>query len=61
MTEEKFTVVLLHPGWVKTDMGGPNAETTLDESVVGLATVLGKVTPADTGSFINFDGSLRAW
>ena len=59
--EEKFTVVLLHPGWVKTDMGGPNAETTLDESVAGLATVLAKLTPADTGSFINFDGSYRAW
>jgi len=55
------TVVLLHPGWVQTELGGPRATTPANESVSAMRAVLDKLTPADNGHFINFDGSLIPW
>ena len=53
--------VILHPGWVKTDMGGPNAEITTEESVARLRGILGRVTQDDSGSFFDIDGTLIPW
>lgn len=55
------TVVALNPGWVKTDMGGPNAEITVAESVAALRAILGRVGPVDSGRFIDVDGSTIPW
>jgi len=55
------TVVLLHPGWVQTELGGPRATTPANESVSAMRAVLDKLTPADNGRFINFDGSPIPW
>ena len=54
-------VVALHPGWVRTDMGGPNGLIDVDESVVGLTKVIAAVTQEQTGHFINYDGSSLPW
>ncbi len=51
----------LHPGWVKTDMGGPQAPTTVHDSVKGLVEVIGKVKAGDSGRFINYRGESIAW
>jgi NAD(P)-dependent dehydrogenase (short-subunit alcohol dehydrogenase family) len=54
-------VVSLHPGWVQTDMGGPNASLMPTESIAKLRQVLERVTPADSGTFIGYDGRAIPW
>lgn len=56
-----ISVITLHPGWVQTDMGGPSAEISAAESSSGLKSVLQSAGPAESGQFINFDGSLIPW
>jgi NAD(P)-dependent dehydrogenase (short-subunit alcohol dehydrogenase family) len=53
--------VTLHPGWVQTDMGGPNALITAEESVSGMRHVLETVTNQQSGHFISYDGSEIPW
>jgi len=54
-------VAILHPGWVKTDMGGPNAEITVAESVGRMREILAGMTPGNSGSFFDIDGSIIPW
>ncbi len=61
LAPEGFTVVVLHPGWVRTDMGGPGAAIDAVESVTGLKQVIDELTRADTGGFFNYDGSPIPW
>lgn len=56
-----ISVVALHPGWVLTDMGGPNAEITTEQSVTRLRGILDQVALADSGSFFDIDGTLIPW
>jgi NAD(P)-dependent dehydrogenase (short-subunit alcohol dehydrogenase family) len=56
-----ITVVMLHPGWVQTDMGGANATVTASESVVGMRTVIERLTSADNGRFFAYDGTEIPW
>ncbi len=53
--------VALHPGWVKTDMGGPNALIDTKESARRLIVILTGLTTEQSGSFINYDGSVIPW
>jgi NAD(P)-dependent dehydrogenase (short-subunit alcohol dehydrogenase family) len=55
------TCVLLNPGWVKTDMGGPNANITAEKSVSNMRRVIDKLTAADSGKFYHHDGSEYPW
>jgi NAD(P)-dependent dehydrogenase (short-subunit alcohol dehydrogenase family) len=52
---------VLHPGWVKTDMGGPNALISATQSVSGMRQVIGRLTLADSGKFIAYDGEVIPW
>ncbi|QFY41195.1 SDR family oxidoreductase [Candidatus Methylospira mobilis] len=54
-------VLILHPGWVKTDMGGDQAPTYVTESVDGMIRVIRDFTFADTGRFLNFKGVELPW
>lgn len=56
-----ITAVALHPGWVRTDMGGPNALISTETSVQGLTTLLDRLTPGDSGKFFNYDGAEIPW
>ena len=54
-------VAILHPGWVLTDMGGPNAEITVEECVNNLRRNLENVTMENSGTFFEIDGSVIPW
>ena len=58
---EGITVVSLHPGWVKTDMGGPNAPVSIDKSIEGMTKVIDRTDIKDTGRFLNYDGTELPW
>ncbi len=53
--------VALSPGWVRTDMGGPDAPLEPPEAVAGMRRVLAGLTAADSGGFIHYDGERLAW
>ena len=56
-----ISVVLLCPGWVKTDMGGANAAITAEVSVSGMRKVLSGDPMAISGKFLGYDGAVRPW
>lgn len=61
LAEEGFIAAALHPGWVRTDMGGPNGHIDAEESVRGMLQVIDALTPATTGEFINYNGAAIPW
>ena len=56
-----ITCILLHPGWVKTDMGGPNAAIGIPESIAGMTQVIDKTGHDDTGKFYDYQGQAIPW
>jgi len=56
-----ITVGLLHPGWVQTDMGGPNAWISPQQSISGMRRVIEQLTLADSGNFYSYDGQWVPW
>src|SRR5690606_29944893 len=57
LSPEGIAVGTYPPGWVKSDMGGPGAETAPAQSVAGLAARFAALSPATTGCFEAWDGS----
>ena len=55
------TLVSVHPGWVRTDMGGEAATLTTAESVSALRTLFYQLRITDTGKFYNYDGAELPW
>ena len=58
---EGVTVLLLHPGWVQTDMGGENAPLKPSESIAGLRKVIAGATLANTGTYLDYRGKSLPW
>lgn len=58
---EGFTCVAVHPGWVQTDMGGPSAPLTVEQSVTAMLKILDGLKPGDTGRFFDHDGTTIPW
>ena len=58
---EGFTCVVLHPGWVKTRMGGAGAPVEPAASVAGMLKVIGGLKPSDTGRFFDYQGAEIPW
>ena len=55
------TCAVLHPGWVMTDMGGPNALISAEESVRGMKGVIDGLDLSQSGKFFNYDGNEIPW
>ncbi|WP_096618695.1 SDR family oxidoreductase [Candidatus Enterovibrio altilux] len=53
--------VVLHPGWVKTEMGGPHALISTSTSARGLFDVIATLKQEDSGKFLNYDGQMLPW
>ena len=56
-----ITCVVVNPGWVQTDMGGPNANLTPAESVTRLRHLIENLGPRHSGKFFNHDGRQYDW
>ena len=56
-----IAVLLLHPGWVQTDMGGPNAPLKPPESISGLRAVIANASLKQTGSYLDYRGKQLDW
>ena len=56
-----ISVISLHPGWVKTDMGGPNALISVDESINKMMSLIYKTNINNSGQFLNYDGNIIPW
>ena len=54
-------VLILHPGWVNSDAGDPEALLDVETSVTSMRKVIGGFAPAQTGSFLNYDGEIIPW
>lgn len=61
LSEKGVSVALVHPGWVKTDMGGDNAMITPEESVKGVIRYIETLNKNSSGQFINYDSSPIPW
>jgi NAD(P)-dependent dehydrogenase (short-subunit alcohol dehydrogenase family) len=57
----KATCVAFHPGWVRTDMGGPGADLSVEQSVGDMRKTLAALQAKDNGSFLNHDGQPLDW
>jgi NAD(P)-dependent dehydrogenase (short-subunit alcohol dehydrogenase family) len=55
------TLLLLHPGWVQTDMGGPQAPLPADESVAGMRRVIAGLPRSESGAFVDYRGEPVPW
>jgi NAD(P)-dependent dehydrogenase (short-subunit alcohol dehydrogenase family) len=56
-----ITILLIHPGWVQTDMGGPTAPVTIEQSITGVRRIIDKATPAESGHFYDYTGRQIPW
>jgi hypothetical protein len=59
--EREIIALSLHPGWVKTAMGGTRAPLAPEKSAEGLLTVIQSVSLADSGKFLNHAGRELPW
>lgn len=57
----KLVAAVLHPGWVKTEIGGPSAPLEPEDSVTGMRKVIDGLGPDQSGGFFSYDGSVIPW
>ena len=61
LRSQGVTVIALHPGWMRSDMGGPTAALDPSDSAASIAKLVDGLTIDQTGSFFKWDGSIHPW
>nr|ACO15575.1 C-factor [Caligus clemensi] len=61
LKKEGILVMAMHPGWVKTEMGGLNANIDVDESVSSMVKTIAKLSEKDHGAYLRYDNTSIAW
>ena len=61
LRDQGISLLLIHPGWVETDMGGPNAPIQAEESVNGIMARLDEQTLEMSGRFVDYAGTNLPW
>ena len=61
LEKEKILTVALDPGWVRTDMGGPQGFLSIEDAVKDLIQVIATLSPGTSGRFINWEGKVNPW
>lgn len=56
-----ITCIVMNPGWVRTDMGGPGGQLSPEQSIAGMRKVIAGLKPEDSGRFFNHDGRQYPW
>lgn len=61
LKDDKIVTIVLHPGWVQTDMGGPNGTLDTDTSCGKMVQTIIGLNESSQGKFIQFDGKELRW
>ena len=59
--DKNISVLMLHPGWVKTDMGGESAKLEIPDSIQHMIQVISDLNLETSGSFVNYEGNKLEW
>jgi NAD(P)-dependent dehydrogenase (short-subunit alcohol dehydrogenase family) len=59
--KDRAIVALIHPGWVRTDMGGPNADIAPEESAASIRKVIAGLKRSNSGKFYKWNGDVHPW
>jgi NAD(P)-dependent dehydrogenase (short-subunit alcohol dehydrogenase family) len=61
LKDQSVGVLIFHPGWVRTDMGGPNGLINAEQSVTGMRALIKNFSLDQSGSFVKYDGTPMPW
>ena len=61
LRDEGFICIVMHPGWVQTDMGGSSAPVTVQDSARGIREIVERLAPEDNGSYWTHEGERTPW
>lgn len=61
LKNDRILCVAMHPGWVKTDMGGKNAPLDIASSCKSMVKTIQTLNESQNGAFIQFDGKSLPW